>query len=208
MGIRCFYVEPTNKIQIHLRRYKYGEAKVPEHLYQSGHYGYHNVRWLLETKDIDPNKESDLYPSLLPQDDLRWNNVAKCEDCGYLFQLEDEWQMFILNVYIDKSTGKEYTLHDKIPGMMWDATWWSDTDKVGGQYLVVICPDSFEWRIDGRANNCDMRDDYPNHHCWIRQGIPPNITVGKNGKTCHAGAGSILSRNGYHGFLTNGEFNP
>jgi hypothetical protein len=54
-----------------------------------------------------------------------------------------------------------------------------------------------------RASNCTMPNDML-HRCWVRHGNPPMITVDKNGPTCGAGAGSILSGN-WHGFLRNGE---
>lgn len=55
-----------------------------------------------------------------------------------------------------------------------------------------------------RASNCDMKTEHT-HRCWVRQGKPPTVAVGKGGHTCGAGAGSILSGN-YHGFLRNGRF--
>jgi hypothetical protein len=41
------------------------------------------------------------------------------------------------------------------------------------------------------------------HRCWVRHGDAPELTVDKNGKTCGAGGGSIVSGS-YHGFLRNG----
>jgi len=73
------------------------------------------------------------------------------------------------------------------------------------RHLVVICPDGHWWNIDSRCSNCTLPDDKA-HHCWVRHGEPPNITVDKNGLTCSAGGGSILtSDGGYHGFLQNGS---
>lgn len=78
---------------------------------------------------------------------------------------------------------------------------WDNSD---GRELHVICPNGEHWNIDGRASNCTMPKD-KEHRCWVRTGEPPNITVGKGGHTCSAGAGSIHAGN-YHGFLRNGEF--
>lgn len=47
------------------------------------------------------------------------------------------------------------------------------------------------------------RDARP-HKCWVREGVPPRLTVGKNGVTCGAGAGSILTPK-WHGFLRDGK---
>lgn len=71
------------------------------------------------------------------------------------------------------------------------------------RHLMVVCPDGHWWDIDGRASNCTMKDD-KQHRCWVRHGELPKISVDKNGLTCSAGAGSILTDR-WHGFLRNGE---
>lgn len=76
-------------------------------------------------------------------------------------------------------------------------------DNCTGQHLYVVLPNGITWDVDGRANNCTMKADRL-HRCWVRTGEPPNVTVGKNGFTCSAGAGSIQAGD-YHGFLKNGE---
>jgi hypothetical protein len=74
-----------------------------------------------------------------------------------------------------------------------------------GRYLFVVTPGGV-WAIDLKANNCTRRDDW-NHHCWVRHGVPPEITVDKNGETC--GCGCSIGFDGpnggyrYHGFLRN-----
>lgn len=70
------------------------------------------------------------------------------------------------------------------------------------QHLMVVCPDGHWWDIDSRANNCTLPKDMV-HHCWIRHGEPPQITVDKNGVTCSAGAGSIQTPK-WHGYLREG----
>lgn len=70
-------------------------------------------------------------------------------------------------------------------------------------HLHVVLPNGHWWDIDGRAANCTLPQD-KTHRCWVRHGTPPHITVDKNGPTCSAGAGSILS-DGYHGFLREGR---
>lgn len=82
-------------------------------------------------------------------------------------------------------------------GVCWD---W---DNCEGQHLHVVLPNGRHWDIDSRARNCTLKDDRA-HRCWVRTGEPPNITVGKNGLTCSAGAGSIQAAD-YHGFLRNGQ---
>lgn len=95
---------------------------------------------------------------------------------------------------------------DGRPGAMWyaDEAWngWKGPD---GRAIYVNCPNGRTWCIDSRAKNCTMPTDNA-HRCWIRHGIPPNLTVDKSGgTTCAAGAGSIVCGD-YHGFLRNGSF--
>jgi hypothetical protein len=75
---------------------------------------------------------------------------------------------------------------------------WHNCD---GRHLVCILPNGHPWDVDGRANNCTMPNERL-HRCWVRHGSPENLTVhvSKNGPSCAAGAGSILSGD-YHGFL-------
>lgn len=113
--------------------------------------------------------------------------------------------------YFD-TNGKSYFLNALPPGAMYFADWYPDCWKgVDGHALTVVCPGGKHWCIDSQANNCTMKEDigpYDKHHrCWVRHGIPPNITVDKNGRTCKAGAGSIQTEN-YHGRLINGVFVP
>ena len=70
-----------------------------------------------------------------------------------------------------------------------------------GKYLAVRTPGG-TWIIDSRCSNCTMPNDNV-HHCWVRHGEPPDVTVDKNGITCAAGAGSIQC-NDWHGFLVDG----
>lgn len=139
--------------------------------------------------------------------DPRW--PLSCA-CGYQFQDIDVWQVFQDRLYIRSDTGGVIPLRDAPPGAMWNADWLTslghgDDDRC----LVVKLPNGNDWTIDGQASNCTMPDDHSQkqHHCWIRHGHVPAITVDKNGVTCGAGGGSIQSGD-YHGFLVNGEFQP
>jgi hypothetical protein len=81
---------------------------------------------------------------------------------------------------------------------------WTNCD---GLHTEVVLPDGGHWDIDSRASNCTLRED-GEHRCWCKHGTPPVLTVDKNGLTCSAGAGSIISngKERWHGFLRNGEF--
>ncbi|HEX8567731.1 MAG TPA: hypothetical protein VF648_18980 [Pyrinomonadaceae bacterium] len=112
----------------------------------------------------------------------------------------------IHTVYRRSDTGEEMTLRDAPPGAMYYADWYDSIWQPQLEHvLIVILPNRFAWVVDGQSSNCGRSDDHNQreHHCWIIEGVLPNITVSKNGKTCQAGAGSILAGN-YHGFLRNG----
>jgi hypothetical protein len=80
-------------------------------------------------------------------------------------------------------------------------------DRPGKDGRVLICrlPDRTDWVIDSRANNCTLPLD-DKHWCWVREGRPEDgtLNIGKGGRTCSAGAGSIAT-GGYHGFLRHGR---
>ena len=123
----------------------------------------------------------------------------KCNDCGAICPEDANKQVFNKRLY-DTPSG------DIEPGCLYYAPWYDDVYWVNQETptLCAMLPNGNIWVIDSRASNCTMPDD-KTHRCWVRHGEPPNIHVDKNGYTCAAGGGSILSGN-YHGFLHNGEF--
>lgn len=115
-------------------------------------------------------------------------------------------------IYRRSDTGEELALNDAPVGAMWYADWYLSEDGERKHHLIQPGPDGHvlvvrtpggDWCVDSRASNCTMPDD-DEHHCWVRHGEPPNITVDKNGHTCRAGAGSIAVGD-YHGFLRDGH---
>lgn len=127
--------------------------------------------------------------------------------------------------------GALFDLRDAPPGAMWDASWyrsgnggepWTGPDGIS---LVVKLPNGNDWTVDQEASNCTRTQWGPGtyrdaegversaeklwqgrtHYCWIRHGDPRTgeVHVDKNGETCAAGGGSILSGS-YHGFLRHG----
>ena len=109
--------------------------------------------------------------------------TSKRTDTGEL--VEDAWELTGAMFYVNPS-----------------AYSWRGSD---GKCLVVVTP-AGPWFVDSRASNCTRKDDNE-HRCWVREGVPPNVTAGKGGNTCAAGAGSIMMNNGkihYHGFLRGG----
>jgi hypothetical protein len=126
---------------------------------------------------------------------------------------------FIVEVDADRvwkrlDTGEEFFSLAGVPaGAMWYADWMLGYEQTrtafagpDGRCLVVKLPNGHDWMIDAICSNCTDREGAlkGDHKCWVRHGTAPNITVDKNGKTCGAGGGSILSGT-YHGFLRNGE---
>ena len=140
--------------------------------------------------------------------DQRWPRV--CSKCSYEFQEGDQWQVFTDRLMARSDGGGLTTIREAPIGAMWFAWWMKysksdsygrDWDNQSGPSLIVKTPGG-EWNIDSRASNCTLPKDRQ-HRCWVRHGFPPKIHVDKNGKTCAAGAGSIICGN-YHGFLHNG----
>jgi hypothetical protein len=129
-----------------------------------------------------------------------------CEKCGADCRL---WATSGAPCFRRTDTGEQLGGKSKLPpGACYDATWHHDIpDWCGpdGRSLYVVCPDGMHWGIDGQATNCTKPDDKA-HRCWVRHGKPEDGTlhVDKNGNTCAAGAGSILTPK-WHGFLHNGH---
>ena len=219
MPFKTFWIEPTDLERCWLRRYRSsgeGSPGCPIHT-------YHNVKVFLKDRpvtdfSIGASEDYDR-PS---NDSVQWPKLC---DCGYAFQDKDPKQLFHLTLYKGAPDGKLYTLQDVQPGAMWHADWLAG--KCGGAFdgpdglsLHVKLPNGHEWCVDQEASNCTRtqwkqftdtegrqvrRWEGSTHYCWIRHGDPRtgNVHVDKNGDTCAAGAGSILSGS-YHGFLHNG----
>lgn len=111
-------------------------------------------------------------------------------------------------IYRRPDTGEEKTLSEWEPGAMWYADWLDSTFTPQLDHVLIVkLPNRDEWVIDAQCSNCTMKGDIwqREHHCWVIEGQNlPKISVGKNGKTCSAGAGSIMSGD-YHGFLRDGN---
>ncbi len=121
-----------------------------------------------------------------------------CKNCG------QEFQPSSISKKYDTPSG------ELEPGCLFIMDWFEQTliwnDGNQSPCLGLVLPNGDHWNIDSRASNCTMPNDN-NHRCWVRHGDPTkgeNVHVDKNGKTCAAGAGSILM-GGWHGFLHNGE---
>lgn len=206
MATQCFWLEPTDTVRRWLRRYTQnhpGGWTCAE--------GWHEAMVFYDDTPVVWEERSDgdrVYRTVShdgdkpPDDDVRW--PLKCDNCLFDFGINEVHQFFHNLLYKRGDTGELVTTRDAPPGAMWDA-WWlhglrgMTHDGPDGRNLMVKLPNGRDWNIDGRASNCGLPDD-DEHHCWIRHGEPPLLVVNKNGLTCSAGAGSILSGD-YHGFL-------
>lgn len=200
MAIQCIFIIKTGLTHRYLRRFVYNDK---EKCTAPGNYG-HDAEVFIDKGLI--GEASTTAKIHLDKTDSRW--PVKCA-CGYEFQPDDEWQLRVEEEYAQSNNPNlVYNLNNAPVGAMWYADWYLDY-PFGDQYkgpdghcLTVKTPGG-DWIVDSRASNCTKPDDTV-HKCWVRQGIPPNITVSKNGNTCSAGAGSIQIGD-YHGFLQNGQ---
>lgn len=201
--IQCFWIDPTDRATVSLRRYARVEsAPCP------GKYGYHNAHtpigecgvwseplasdpqhtgWRFEIKDGD-----------VPADDPRW--PVKCEYCEYRFTENDTRQVFERVIYQRLDTCERMTLEEAPPGAMYDADWlrgFKYKDRGDGIVLMVLCPDrchggTYAWNVDGPSSNGNG---------WERTGIAksanPTVTA-----TPSIGCGEGMRC--YHGWLRNG----
>lgn len=220
---QCFLLVPTDRVALSLRRYvayKWNEAtqkSLPRVVCGRGDYGCDaseqvaeaDVAW--ETRTREDGSTWRTYACAADvgtyKGDPRWPTHCAC---GIAFIDADEWQVFRDMIWRRVDTGEEQPFRrhgSKVPGAMWDASYWDTDQGYDGKAMHVICPGGVEWTIDGRASNCTLPNDKV-HRCWLRTGEPPNLTVGKSGlpgqTTCQAGAGSIGTRN-WHGFLSAGR---
>lgn len=199
MGIKCFWLEPTDRQRLYLRRYQ-GNLVCPVNSYHDAMVDIGESKEWMDTINGHWCDDGRTAKDFLG--DPRWPVACAC---GYVFQAADEQQLFSSHIYRRADTGEEMTLRDAPDGAMWDADWfhgipeWCGDD---GRSIICRVPNKHDWQIDGACSNCTRPGE--KHKCWIRHGEPPLLTVDKNGNTCSAGGGSILTP-AWHGFLRNGE---
>lgn len=134
--------------------------------------------------------------------DVIWTDNCVCGNCGEEFKVGTGTSLY------DTPSG------DLEPGCLY----WDDSlpenfywDNHQGPMLWAVLPTGARWNIDSHAGNCTLKDNRL-HRCWVREGEPPSIHVGKKPvpHSCDAGAGSIWANKGstneWHGHLHYGEF--
>lgn len=202
--LKCFLLEPVDKVRAYCRRYSTytpGNARDPRYYCGVDGRDYHNAEQHI----------GDLYPMMVPElddilpEDPRW--PTRCW-CGHVFTDADAYDIIQKDLYRRSDTGEIVEgLVGAPAGAVYRATWMESRNYPKGPdgciYLCVL-PDGHVWNIDSRSSNCSSPAD-TQHRCWLRHGQAPEFSVDKTGgQTCNAGAGSIQSPKGWHGFLTNG----
>jgi hypothetical protein len=227
-GIPTFFLHPVeDQRRVVLRRYSRNDASDavtsasnPCPL-RPGAWSYHDAQVVLAPASPTAKAESLAAELEAARADARWPTGCAC---GYVFSETDAWQANVEHLYRRASDGALFTLKDAPVGAMWDAAWYRGEDGRGGEpwtgpdglSLVVKTPGG-DWLVDQEASNCDrtqwatrpeggQRWSGRTHYCWVRHGDPRTgiVHVDKNGTTCGAGAGSILT-GGWHGFLHHGQ---
>lgn len=205
-GVASFWLEPTDQVQVGLRRYTSHPTGTP--FTCAG--GYHSALAITGTvPGVYEERHGRRHLTIAEHPhadhaDPAW--PTSCEHCTYAFTADDHWQLWQEQLYQRNDTGELVTLRDAPVGACWDAWWLPDSYRgPDGIALTVQCPGPHAWQVDSRAANCGRPDD-DTHQCWVRHGDPRacRLTVDKDGDTCSAGAGSILVP-GWHGFLRDGQ---
>jgi hypothetical protein len=196
--IRCFMLERTDEFQRYLRRFTFGSKPCPSR----GEWG-HDASVDLDIVTLAGEELEGTIIRDVDRDDPRW--PLACEKCGYEFTSDDEWQSNTNRLY-RMPDGSLTHPADAPAGAMWFVPWYDAIYTPQLEHcLVVKLPGGHDWVVDSCASNCTMPDDrrQERHHCWVISGTLPDVTAGKDGPTCAAGAGSIAAP-GYHGFLRGG----
>lgn len=165
-----------------------------------GSRGYHYAEIALGTFPLDAPKQA--------LEDMQDQVPRGCHYCEYQFAPDDELHITDDRIYVTDE-GHQFSLRSPPVGALWFVDYLGPNFAgPDGRTLMAMTPGGV-WCIDSQASNCTMKEDVgpygTAHRCWIRHGVPPNVTVDKKGHTCKAGKGSIKMPN-YHGYLRDGFF--
>jgi hypothetical protein len=194
--IRCFWLEPTDLVELSLRRYRGSDL---DPCATSG-FGYHNADAIVERASIAqlaargwpvgeegrPVHTAD--NDVIPHADPRWPRSCSC---GYRFADDDHWQCNPDVLFKRGDTGELVTLAGAPAGAMWNAEWMGDGCKGPDGIALCVRTPGGEWLVDGPS----YQDSKIQHERgWTRSGAIPDITANP----------SILIPGKYHGFLRGG----
>jgi len=191
--IRCFWLGPTEEIELSLRRYRGSDRGKCA---TSG-FGYHNVNAIMERTSFAQLAArgwpmSDGRPvhtgDSVPHSDPRWPRSCSC---GYAFADDDEWQCNPDALFRRGDTGELVTLHAAPAGAMWDADWMGEHHKGPDWIHLCVRTPGGEWSVDGPS----YQDGKVQHERgWTRTGTVPDVTANP----------TIHIPGKYHGFLRGG----
>jgi hypothetical protein len=181
--VKCFWMEPTDQVEVSLRRYRHGAVN------DCPHYpGYHDASRFLARGP--KTKYPDFHGDWLDHNDPAWPTHCKC---GYKFAETDHWQCNPDELLRRVDTGELFTAHTAPAGAMRHASWQIGFSrfKLGedGIMLAVKLPDGTWWTVDGPA----FKDGKYIEGGWKRSGTVPNVT-----------AMPSIDTGTYHGWLANG----
>jgi len=231
---KVFWLEPTDQYEVSLRRYyrqeyitkpddgrgyTYAEP-VPgpsdSCSLMPGKYSYHNASVILNRITAAEHPTSGDAPDVFLHADPRWPTAC---GCGYAFREMDYWQVNYHHLYRGAPDGQLYGLMNAPVGAMWDAHWMPEYFQGPDGICLTVKTPGGDWLVDSEARNCTLTQwqlvegerntrqwTGRTHYCWVRHGDPRtgDVHVDKDGKTCGAGAGSIIAGS-YHGFLHHGH---
>jgi hypothetical protein len=143
--IKCFFLEPTEYMQVSLRRYKGAQDGQPLCNHTNS---YHDAN-VIVVPMIERPKDQNTGRGLLehpdyPHDDPRWPRECPC---GFKFKDDAHWQVNERILYTTPEMNGLTTIDDAPVGAMWDA-WWYDHKGPDGMCLVVRTPGG-DWIIEG-----------------------------------------------------------
>jgi hypothetical protein len=203
-GVPCFWLEPTGRVRLSLRRFTFaGRGRdCPARSYGHGASVELDVELPLR---IHTDEDGFRYIEQVPKRqcpgrrDPRWPKL--CAQCGEPFLPGDEWQVNQAEIYTRSDNGALIAFRghgDKAAAGALFHCWWLEGAMGGvreakpgpdGIILTAICPNGCEWIVDGEATGGGH---------WTRTGDarqPETLTV----------TPSIIAGD-YHGFLQNGRF--
>lgn len=177
----------------------------------SGQPGWHNaIGAVLASSDVpwDPLLLDGLGPDV--EDEHPWPTA--CAHCGAATPPDASRQRFQMLVLVAPDGTRHAVtggMGTRIPGDMWPVPCFAGSactwDNCTGVHWQLTLPDRSVWDMSSRASNCDRRSERT-HRCWVLHGEPPH-TADKQGHTCGAGGGSILTGR-WHGHLAHGVLTP
>lgn len=169
MAWRLYMIVESGFCRREFRRFVFSAKASPK---CPGPASYHDASVVVERLYLD--RDFSMIPDFDTMKDPRWPSHCAC---GYMFQLDDEWQENRFKLWSGAPDGKEYALRDKLlpPGAC----------RVEDDGLIFV-------RLPDGEDFCPtfpgMREQ------WTVSGTPPNLTF----------APSINAVGTYHGFVSAG----